>query len=209
MTDKQSASSVRPEASNTDSEWYYVSNGARNGPVAATVIGELIARKQLDSTDLVWRSGLADWQMIRESDLGFIVSNEPPPLSAANVSNAIVWVLAFLPLILGFVEVGMALDFNSKNDPFGFRSPAGKPYEGPEVHYRLYFFSYILMSGIDLERVRRAGYRLGWKTAILALFVTPVYLFLRAKKLKQRPTYAIAWIVFSILSAIMVVAARG
>ncbi|RXG83808.1 hypothetical protein EAS61_40845 [Bradyrhizobium zhanjiangense] len=50
-----------------------------------------------------------------------------------------------------------------------------------------------LLGWRDDRRLQQAGY--GTRTTrITAVLLTPVYLFLRAQRLKQRPSYAVAWI---------------
>jgi hypothetical protein len=43
------------------SEWYYMRDGERHGPVAAGVLRELAARGQLRRTDQVWSEGQTAW----------------------------------------------------------------------------------------------------------------------------------------------------
>lgn len=51
-----------------------------------------------------------------------------------------------------------------------------------------------LLGLLDERRLRQAGYG-SWKTRATAVLLTPVYLFIRAERLKQRPYYAAAWII--------------
>src|SRR5207249_2517994 len=43
-------------------EWYYVANGSRQGPVPASAIKELLKRKELKTDTQVWRKGMPEWK---------------------------------------------------------------------------------------------------------------------------------------------------
>ena len=51
---------------------------------------------------------------------------------------------------------------------------------------------------LDHRRLANAGYGSKW-TGFMAVFLTPVFLFVRAKMLKQRPYYAITFIIMFVL----------
>ncbi|TYL99217.1 hypothetical protein FXB40_03695 [Bradyrhizobium rifense] len=67
-----------------------------------------------------------------------------------------------------------------------YHASRGLPFQVPVVINAL-------LGWLDDRRLKQAGYgsRL---TRVTAVLITPVYLFLRAKRLKQRPYYAVAWI---------------
>jgi len=54
---------------------------------------------------------------------------------------------------------------------------------------------------LDEKKIKAAGYNTS-KFGKLWLFLVPVYLFRRAKYLKQKPTYAWVWVVVFILSTL-------
>ena len=86
--------------STEDKIWYYEQNGQRLGPVPESNIMGLIQSGILTRESSVWKSGLADWQKIEDTELrAHLNNNVPPPLPARNVSNTVVWVLAFAPII--------------------------------------------------------------------------------------------------------------
>lgn len=55
---------------------------------------------------------------------------------------------------------------------------------------------------VDTEQLKRAGYSSGWLT-FFALLLAPVYLFLRAQRLRQTPTYGFVWIAWFIVTIIL------
>jgi hypothetical protein len=54
----------------------------------------------------------------------------------------------------------------------------------------------------DERQIRKAGYADGWLT-FFGMFLAPVYLFLRARRLKTFPSYGIGWIA-SFLVAVVI-----
>jgi hypothetical protein len=55
---------------------------------------------------------------------------------------------------------------------------------------------------IDEQQLKRAGYVDKWLT-LFGILLAPVYLFLRAKRLRQTPTYGYAWVVSLIISILL------
>ncbi len=49
--------------------WYYQRQQDRAGPVTETEIAELIGQGVINSSTLVWREGMGDWQEVRHTDL--------------------------------------------------------------------------------------------------------------------------------------------
>ena len=54
----------------------------------------------------------------------------------------------------------------------------------------------------DAAQLKRAGYGSGWMT-LFALLLAPAYLFMRAQRLPQTPTYGFVWIASLIVSIIV------
>ena len=55
---------------------------------------------------------------------------------------------------------------------------------------------------VDTEQLKRASYSSGWLT-LFALLLAPVYLFVRAQRLRQTPTYGFVWIASFLISIIL------
>ncbi|MBL9146491.1 MAG: DUF4339 domain-containing protein [Verrucomicrobiaceae bacterium] len=65
----------------TTAEWYYERAGAQAGPVTQAVMMDMLARGEVFSNTLIWRTGLENWV-----PLGSVMS--PPPASAAESAPA-------------------------------------------------------------------------------------------------------------------------
>lgn len=67
-------------------DWYYAKGGQRHGPVTEEQLRQLADSGQIQSTDLVWRNGMAEWQKVGSIEGVFPPQpNEPdvpPPVTA-------------------------------------------------------------------------------------------------------------------------------
>lgn len=199
MTGELSAPPPLPnlgEGNNQANEWYYVANGARQGPTTATTIRGLLTKKEIETDTQVWRKGMPEWKPLRESDLADLVAAEPPAISSQHIGNGYVWTLALLPLVFGVIEAVVSASnqeaaARSLMLGFPYHPSRGLPFQVPVVINAI-------LGWLDDGRLKQAGYgsRL---TRAAAVLLTPAYLFLRAKRLKQWPYYAVAWILSMIV----------
>jgi hypothetical protein len=194
------------EVSNHANEWYYVANGARQGPTTATTIRNLLNKKELETDTQVWRKGMPEWKPLRESDLADLVAAEPPAISSQHIGNGYVWTLALLPLVFGVIEAAVSASnqeaaARSLVLGFPYHPSRGLPFQVPVVINAL-------LGWLDDRRLKQAGYgsRL---TRVTAVLFAPVYMFLRAKHLKQRPYYAVAWIISFIVGFLVYASVEG
>ncbi len=68
-----------------DSVWYYVKDGARQGPVSFEQMRGLVAQRHLLPGDMVWRDGLADWVPASSvPELGVVPPAPVPPPARAG-----------------------------------------------------------------------------------------------------------------------------
>ena len=196
----QTSSSPPPIPNANANDWYYVANGAKKGPVSLATIKDLLNKKESETDTQVWRKGMIDWKNIRESELAELVATEPPAVAPQHIGNGYVWTLAFLPLIWGFIDA--SIDF--ANQKAMWSSLAGVPYHKTnEFPWQIPFAINGLFGWLDELRLRKAGYGSKWMRAAAVLLV-PVYLFVRAKRLKQRPWYAVCWIVTFFLGIFLI-----
>lgn len=73
------------DTSETTAEWYYERAGAQAGPVSHAVMMDMLARGEVFSNTLVWRTGLENWV-----PLGSIVAPPAPtPAESAPVSRTL------------------------------------------------------------------------------------------------------------------------
>lgn len=183
------------EGAATDADdWFFAEQGQRKGPITAASLLELLRTEAIDGDTPVWRKGFADWQPLRTTDLGVYLQDSPPPIAPAHINNALVWTIALAPLAYalfgGFIEA-----YELQN-----------PYED---HTVLGFLSFLVPAGVnaalclmDERQLKRAGYSNKWLT-LFGIVLAPVYLFLRAKRLRQVPSYGIVWVACFILSILM------
>jgi hypothetical protein len=171
-------------------DWYYVANGARRGPTTATTIKELLNKKEIETDTQVWRKGMPEWKPLRESDLGELVAAQPPAISSKHIGNGYVWMLALLPLVLGVIEPVVSA---SNQDAVARSLALGIPYHPSRgLPFQVPVVINGLLGWLDDRRLQQAGYG-SRATRVAAVLLAPVYLFLRAKRLKQRPYYTVAW----------------
>ncbi len=187
-------------------EWHYVDSGVKKGPVSTDQLKTLLDSKKIPSDTQVWRKGMSDWKGIRDSELAELVSFEPPAISNEHIGNGYVWVLAVLPLVWGMIDAGII----ANNQQAAARSLIlGFPYNPSRgLPWQMPFVCNGLLALLDEHRLRKAGYGSTW-TRLFAVLLVPVYLFMRAKRLKQRPSYAITWVVTFILAALLVGAVQS
>lgn len=182
----------------TDGEaWFYAQGGQRKGPVPADKLRELLAAQTIDGETPIWRKGLADWQPLRTTEIGAQLKDTPPAIAANHVNNGLVWALAFAPLAYLFIDVVLLNYQNSHpaDDEFfeAFLSP---------LSWLVPVLTNAALCLVDTEQLKRAGYSSGWMT-FFALLLAPVYLFVRAQRLRQTPTYGFVWIASFIASIIL------
>lgn len=170
------AETLAPQA-----EWHYEVDGVRTGPVTEDEIVGLIAVKKLDRGSFLWRKGLADWTALETTSFHKHFSDTPPPLTGAAVSNNVVWWLAFAPLV-GVLVAGFLSGATDKDiDKFWWVT----------------LVLNIALSVADEKKLKQAGHDTG---KMGPSFIVPVYLFKRAKILKQSNSYFIVWVVLFSLS---------
>ena len=167
-------------------EWHYESNGQRLGPVAREEIEKLIAAGKLTYGGMVWKKGLADWQPVENTELKAHLQNTPPPLHGTMVNNTIVWVLAFAPLIGAFLEGAVAAAVNHNN------ALAEQAIDANKYWYVTVILN-VALSYLDENRLRKAGVNTDKFKGMT--WLVPVYLFKRAKNLKQNLAYFIVWLI--------------
>ena len=165
--------------------WYYSQSGKRLGPLNEAQIGNLIAERTLCPDSLVWCEGMADWTPAHLTALKphFGTVATPPPLTGENVNNGLVWTLAFVPILASLLEAFFAAASSHPQSDF-------------------WWVALPLNIGLclaDEKKLKNAGHNTNGMTA-WALLLVPVYLFVRASRLKQNNGYAIVWLVTFFLS---------
>jgi hypothetical protein len=161
------------------SSWYYAQEGKRLGPFNEDEIRRLMETATIRRDSLVWREGLADWTPAYQTDIRHLFgpAAPPPPLTGESVNNAIVWTVAFVPILAVLLEDILARTMQSPRSNFWWV---------PVVLN-------IALCLADERNLKNAGHDTKGMT-IWAVLLVPVYLFVRASRLKQNNGYALVWL---------------
>lgn len=157
----------------------------------------LIKEGKISYGTQVWRKGLGDWCNVEQTELrNYLEDIAPPPLLGDQVCNTLVWILAFMPLISLFVEAIIAYALY------------GDTYKAETAIANGQFWYVILILNIGLcicdnALLKKAGHNTdkykGW------VWLIPVYLFQRAKTLKQSYSYFVVWLVCFVLQIMLII----
>ncbi|SDT21773.1 DUF4339 domain-containing protein [Bradyrhizobium canariense] len=182
------------DSTTSDEAWFYAQGGQRKGPIPSDKLRELLAAQTIDGDTPIWRKGLADWQPLHTTEIGAELKDTPPAIAANQVNNGLVWTLAVAPIAYVLVDIAiLGYQFNHPYEDYAFLSS-------------LSWLIPLLVNGglclLDEQQLKRAGYSSGWMT-FFALLLAPVYLFVRAQRLRQTPTYGFVWIGSFIASIIL------
>ena len=178
---------------NMDNAWYYEKNGQRLGALPEAEIAALIANRALTAETLVWKQGLANWTPVAQTELVAYLARAdlPPTLPATHVSNLVVWFIAAAPFIGSFLQVVLAYVV-AGNEWMAQRALASGRY---------WWVTVLLNVGlciVDERRLKGAG--VDTSTFGKLVFIVPVYLWKRARSLKQGPAYFWTWIAVFVLN---------
>jgi hypothetical protein len=110
------------------------------------------------------------------------------------VNNGLVWALAVAPIAYIFVRVAI-IDYQAFHieEDLSFSSA---------LLWLIPALTNATLCILDEQQLKRAGYSSGWMT-LFALLLAPVYLFMRAQRLRQPPSYGYVWIASFIVSIIL------
>ena len=174
-----------PEMKGSD-QWFYEEKGERQA-IDEQKIVTFIRSGKLTYGSLVWKKGLDSWIQIEKTEfLKHLHEVSPPPLTGASVNNTLVWLLAFAPILGYLMEAFVA----------GAVGGSALQVENAMRENHYWYLTVILniaLSLFDEKRLKKAGHDTsrfkGW------VLIVPVYLYQRAKLLKQSLAYFIVWIV--------------
>jgi hypothetical protein len=196
---------ILTDTTTDEQAWFYTDGGQRKGPVPADKLRELLAAQTIDGETPIWRKGLADWQPLRTTEIGTHLKDTPPPIAAAHINNGLVWALAFAPIAYLFLDLAILSSQNAHIIQWQDDTPVYDPFFKTFISPLTWLIP-LLTNGalclVDTEQLKRAGYSSGWLT-LFALLLAPVYLFMRAQRLRQTPTYGFVWIASFIVSLIL------
>lgn len=190
------------------SDWFYSDRGDRKGPVAARMLRDLVNQRRIGAETPVWRKGLASWIPLREAGILAELSDVPPPLSPALINNSLVWVVAFLPLVFAIVDYSIGEFYLESHgvSPRDILIGRGLVMNSIRAVYSVPWWVVLIANSLlciwDERRLNKAGYdtnNLVWA----ALLFVPAYLFVRAKRLQQTPSYAVVWVIAFVFSLLV------
>jgi hypothetical protein len=177
-----------------DEQWFYTQGGQRKGPVPADELRELLATLTIDGETPVWRKGMSDWQPLRNTEIAAHLKDTPPPVAPTHVNNSLVWTLAIAPI--GYAILAGWRDAEIMENPYGDHSLA----QFVSLGVPLVLNAALCL--LDERQLKRAGYADKWLT-LFGILLAPAYLFLRAKRLQQFPSYGIVWVACFVISILM------
>ncbi|PAU59200.1 hypothetical protein BZL41_17010 [Pseudomonas sp. PIC25] len=171
--------------------WFYEEKGQRLGGIDEPAMIALIKSGKLGHGSTVWKQGFADWMKLEDTSLRIHLDQlSPPPLAGQHVNNTLVWVLAFAPILGLFLESFIAMLV------YGNEHRAMNAVADGKLFYITVALN-ILLSFLDEKRLQKAGHKTdafkGW------VWLVPVYLYQRAKHLKQNLAYFVVWVVCFVL----------
>ncbi len=172
--------------------WYYETNGERNGPVSEETLLQLLKNNTLTTESVVWKAGMVNWLPISNTDLKEKVQyTTPPPLSGKHINNSIVWTLAFAPVIGYWLELFVAYSF------YETEALAEEAFVDNELWFITLILN-IILSILDERKLGKAGVDTNKFKGLV--WIVPVYLYQRARALQHNYAYLITCIVCFIWS---------
>src|SRR5262249_35998234 len=75
-------------------EWYYAANGQQTGPVTEAQLDDLIRNGTVQTTTLVWRAGVPEWQPLRVARPGASAAPPPPATSSTPAPGMVAGAIA-------------------------------------------------------------------------------------------------------------------
>ena len=166
--------------------WFYEDNGQRVGPSTEAQVIQLLKSARISGATPVWKQGFNDWLKIEDTELGAHLQQAgPPPLSGSHVNNNITWTLAIAPIIGLFLEYFVAGAVTS-NEYAAEEAVSGGKY------WFITLALNVALSYVDEMRLKAAGHDTSKFRGVT--WLVPVYLYQRAKHLRQTPSYFWVWI---------------
>jgi hypothetical protein len=152
------------------------------GPVPAEKLTELLNTQTVDEETVVWRKGQADWLPLRSTEISAALKDTP--VAPTHLNNGLVWAAAIAPIPFAIFDAILVGAVSQMDDDYAWLAILG---------WAIPAAINATLCLLDERQLKKAGYGTGWLT-LFAFLLAPVYLFVRAQRVKQKPTYGFAWI---------------
>lgn len=174
-----------------ESGWYYESNGNRLGPISVTEIATKLSEGSLSRSTLVWNEGWGnkqDWRPAQDTSLmESIQDSGPPPLPADNINKTLAWALVGVPIVGTLIEIILYQSVEGLSDKWYFTLIA-------------YFLVNSALAIKDAGNIKKSGNQ---DNIGFWFWLVPIYLYKRARSLRQRLSYFWSWLVSFIVSIVV------
>ncbi|WP_110661618.1 hypothetical protein [Salinicola socius] len=174
-----------------EDHWYYQGRRKINGPFNKEAMIVAIMDQDVDSDTQVWNTSWtenAPTQALRETELGGYLTDEArEKYTPTPVSDRLAWVLALFPLAFLFIDSVLIYNYN----PIAFSN--GYMLAVPLV--------YSLIALVDALSIRDSGRS---RAPLYWFWMIPVYLAVRANKLRRGGIYFWLWLLSTVLYLIVV-----
>lgn len=156
---------------------YLVMNSKKSDKISEEELVRMYHSNEISKDTKVWRKGMDEWTEFGK--LGIVKDDDaPPPMTGDDVENTYIWIMACAPII------GMIIESFLPGELVIFPGVVG-------------VLVVVLLSSYDNKVLINAGYSIDEHKKWAA--VIPVYLYKRAKAVKQKPIYVAVWCVLFIM----------
>ena len=164
--------------------WFYCQKGnGDRGPLATYELRDFISGETM-----VWKSGMEAWKKACDvPELADVLYSKKPVLPSMAISDKWVWLITLF-------AYGSVL----------FQYFGGETEFAPFVYFILGILSLILIF-VDLYEIMRSGRKVSVWIALSALFITPLYIFIRAIKYTKRYGVVFPWVLLAAQLAMSVI----
>lgn len=190
----------QPPVFNTKEEknWFCILNDEQSGPYSKRELKDLYQGQKIKGNNLVWKSGMADWQRLDQCDVfnDLHDQSQPPLRKGDHVNNAWIWALAFAPIISSVVFELIGSSYLRSELMKGNYDIESLRSTLENINLLITVVINIGFSYMDDRTLKKCGYdtkQLG------SYIIIPVYMYKRAKELNQNLAYFITWIVCFVL----------
>ena len=155
------------------SEWYYVENGVRKGPINEDDILDSIDSGTITFNTLVWEKGMKEWAKLKDTRLAEYSYVVVPEVPLEEISDKWLWTLATLPLVAGWILTGIV---------------------GSEAALICTIILNCIFTILDMKEVENSGQKVSsWLW--MGIILVPLYMYVRIAKTTKRYAPAIVYTV--------------